>query len=118
MNKADVIKNQLDKAGRTVCLKDGDWTSMPFKACISHLWRKKTSSFEPKYTELGKSFFEYYLYTGPYDHNITVLTDDAVLEANGEKFEFKCVEAVNFGGDTVYYTGVLRRLTGDDFNEN
>lgn len=118
MSKANIIKKQLDKAGKTVCLLDGDWTSMPFKACIAHLWRKKTSSFEPSYTEIGKSFFEYYLYTGPYDHNITVLTDDAVLETDGKKFEFKCAEAVSFAGETIYYTGILRRLTGVDFNED
>lgn len=110
MNKADIVKNQIEKAGCTVRIRDGGWMSVPFKACISHLWRKKTSSFEPEYTELGKSYFEYYLYIGSYNHDITVLTDDAVLECNGMCFEFKCADAVSFGNKTIYYTGILKRL--------
>jgi hypothetical protein len=116
MNR-DLIRNQLNTIGRTVYLKDGDWVSMPFKACITHLWRKKSSSFESEHSELGKTHFEYYLYTGPYDHDITVITDDGVLELDGKKYEFKCADAVSFGDQVVYYTGILKRLRGDEYDE-
>lgn len=118
MNKAYIIKRQLDQAGREVYLKDSDWVSVPFNACITHLWRKKTSSFEPSYTQLGKSYFEYYLYIGPYDHDITALSDDAILEIGSEQFVFKCADAVTFAGKVIYYTGILKRLIGVDFDES
>lgn len=116
--KKDIIKNQINKVGRTVCLKDGEWTSVPFKACISHLWRKKSSAFEPDYAQVGKSVYEYYLYIGPCSHNITALSDEAVLELNHEQYEFKCADAVNFGDEVLYYTGILKKLRGADFDEN
>ncbi|MCH5321282.1 MAG: hypothetical protein J1E36_05935 [Eubacterium sp.] len=118
MNRAHIIKKQLDKAGRCVYLKDGEWTSTPIRATISHLWRKKTSSFEPKYTELGMSRADYYLYIGPYNHDITSLSQDAVLTADGEQYEFKCADAVLFGEEVIYYTGILKRLTGADISED
>lgn len=118
MDKSLIIKNQLDKIGSQVYLIDGDWTSMPFNACISHLWRKKSTAFEPDYTSLGAVSNKYYLYIGPYNHNICVLSDDAVLILNDEKYEFKCKDPVLFGGQTVYYTGVLRKLEGDEENDS
>ena len=114
MNRANIIKRQLEKAGKTICLKDGEWISTPFNACISHLWRKKTSSFEPEYSELGKSSLQYYLYIGPYNHDITALSEEAVAEVNGENYEFKCADAVTFAGEVIYYTGILKRLEGLD----
>lgn len=110
MNKAETIKKQLELLGREVRLIDGEWTSMPFKAYISHLWRKKTSNFEAKYTPLGKSFDEYYLYVGPYNHNITLLSEEAVVSAGNDKYELKCADAVLFGDDIIYYTCILKRL--------
>lgn len=118
MNKAEIIKKQLDKAGKTVYFKDNNWISTPFCACISHLWRKKTSAFEPVYTELGQSVKEYYLYTGPFDHDITGLSDDALVIFGEEKYEIKCADAVAFGEKVVYYTAILKRLRGDFDAEN
>lgn len=118
MNKADIIKRQLDKAGRTVYFKDGEWISTPINACVSHLWRKKTSGFEPEYTELGQSVREYYLYTGPYDHDITALSDDASVIFGGNTYEIKCADAVTFGDDVIYYTAILKRCRGDENAEN
>lgn len=118
MDKANVIKKQLDKAGRCVYLKDGEWISTPVRAVISHLWRKKSTAFEPKYTELGVSGDEYYLYIGPYNHDITSLTNNAVLLVDNERYGFKRADAVFFGKEVIYYTGILKRFTGDDTGEN
>lgn len=114
MDKSLIIKNQLDKIGSQVYLIDGDWTSMPFNACVSHLWRKKSTAFEPDYTPLGTVSNRYYLYIGPYNHNVCQLSDDAVLILDDEKYEFKCKDPVTFAGKVLYYTGVLRKLEGDD----
>ncbi len=114
MTKANIIKRQLEKAGRTVYFSDGSWTSTPISACVSHLWRKKTSDFEPEYTELGQSFREYYLYTGPYNHDITSLSADALVLIDNNKYEIKCADAVTFGNEVIYYTAILKRLRGDE----
>ncbi|MDE6470244.1 MAG: hypothetical protein K2L19_04405 [Eubacterium sp.] len=118
MNRADMIKRQLDKAGRTVYFKDNNWMSTPFCACISPLWRKKTANFEPKYTELGQSFREYYLYTGPYDHDVTELSDEAMVIFGKDKFEIKCADAVVFSDEIIYYTAILKKLKGENGFEN
>ncbi len=118
MNKAHLIKRQLEKAGSNLVLKDGEWQSVPFCACITHLWRRKTYAFEAKFTEIGRAFHEYYLYIGPYDHNIKVLSDDAVVIIDGEEYEFKYTDEVRYAGEVIYYTGVLRKLKGvDDYED-
>ncbi len=118
MDKKCIIKNHIDKLGRYAYITDDDWTSMPFKVCINHLWRRKSSLFEPEHTVLGKSQSKYYLYIGPYNHDITVLTDNAVLMIENEKFEFKCADAVYFDDEVIYYTGILRLIEGDEIIEN
>ena len=110
--KKSIIKNQIDMTGTTVYIKDGDWTSVPFKACVSHLWRKKSTAFEPDYEMLGKSLIEYYLYIGPYDHDITMLSDDAIFML------LRYADAVKFNGETIYFTGILKKIKGNEFNEN
>ena len=65
MDKALIIKRQLKIIGNTVYLHDGEWSSMPFRAVVQHLWRKKSSNFESTLTELGSVNAEYYLYIGP-----------------------------------------------------
>ncbi|MCM1285169.1 MAG: hypothetical protein NC213_08275 [Acetobacter sp.] len=117
MKEANIVKHQLDKIGNSVYLQDGSWNSMPYKASISRLWKKKSSNFETIHTELGEALSVYYLYAGPYNHDITVLSDDAVLVYNDEKYEFKYKDAVKIKDETVYYSGVLRKIREADFDE-
>ncbi len=113
MKKANIIKNQLDKSAGKVYLSDNEWNSMPFNAFVTHLWRRKSSAFEPEYTELGAVSPEYYLYIGPYNHDITALSDDLLLHMDGSCFEFKRRDAVKFCDETIYYTGILQKLKGE-----
>lgn len=117
MNCSYLIKKQLDKIGRRVYLQDGDWISMPFNACLNHLWRKKASSFEDECTELGSSSAEYYLYIGPKEHNIISLSENAVLACDDMKFVFKRREAVKIGNEIIYYTGILRKVEEGNYDE-
>lgn len=114
MNNATMIKRQLDKIGRQAYLCDGEWISSPFNVCVTHLWRKKSAGFEPEYTCLGESYSKYYLYIGPFNHDITVLSDEAALLIGTEKYEFKCRDAVRFGEDVIYFTGILRLINEVD----
>ena len=108
-----MIKRQIDKLGATIQLVDGEWSSMPFKALVSPLWRKKSSNFEPRVTELGSNLHEYYLYIGPAQHNICDLSDDAILKFGDDLFEFKHRDVVIINDEVLYYNGILRKLKGE-----
>lgn len=110
MNKSHLIKKQLDKIGSQAYLKDDEWTSMPFNACVFHLWRKSRSNFEPDITEIGKVNRDYYLYIGPANHDITALSGNALLIIGDEKFVFKKRDAVKTGDEIIYYTAAVRRI--------
>lgn len=118
MNEAIIVKRQLDTIGNTVYLQEGSWNSMPFKASLSRLWRRKNSRFEKRLTELGEVYSDYYLYVGPYNHNICDLSDEALLIYDGVRYEFKCKDPVKINDETIYYSAILRRITEADFDEN
>lgn len=117
MKSAFIIKKQLEKVGNRLCLTDGEWTSVPFFAYVYPLWRKKTSAFEPEYTEIGLEIKEYYLYLGPHDHDITALSDSAQVEFDNNKFVFMRRDGVKSGNDIVYYTGILKRIKEGEYHE-
>jgi hypothetical protein len=114
MNREYIVRHQIERLGCNVELVDGEWTSVPFKALISPLWRKKSSNFEEKYTQLGGNLDEYYLYIGSSNHIITDLSDDALLVWDDEKYEFKHKDVVKVDDEVLYYNGILRKLKGDN----
>lgn len=114
MNKKYVIKNQINKLGSTVILRDNEWQSVPYKAVVFPMWRRKSSNFESLVSELGSNFSEYYLYIGSFEHNICSVSDDAVLKWGGELFEFKNRDAIVISDEVIYYNAVLRKLRGVD----
>lgn len=117
MDTQGIIKRQIEKIGSTVELRDGAWSSVPYRAVISPLWRKKSSEFEEKLTELGADISEYYLYIGGADHNITALSDEAVLICGGKAYEFKHGDSRASADRTLYYIGILRKLRGGNFED-
>ncbi len=118
MDKALIIKRQLKIIGNTVYLHDGEWSSMPFRAVVQHLWRKKSSNFESTLTELGSVNAEYYLYIGPSNYNIKTLSETATLTLGSEVYEFRCKDAVSEGDSVLYYTGILRKVGDSDENSD
>lgn len=118
MQEANIIKNQLCIVGNTVYLQQGDWTSMPFKAVINHLWRKKSSAFLPSPSEIGQVDSCFYLYIGPSNHDITALGEEAVLISGNTKYRFRRRDCVSKSDEVLYYTGVLEKLEeGDEYEE-
>ncbi|MCC8073247.1 MAG: hypothetical protein LIO62_03885 [Clostridiales bacterium] len=117
MNDAKIIQTQLKRIGNKVYLKDGDWVSTPFHAVLNHLWRKKSSAFEGTQTELGKHYSEYYLYIGPFDHNIKSLSDDALLTFGDDSYEFKNRDSVKIDDEIIYYTAVVRKITEGNYDD-
>lgn len=118
MNKESIIRQQIERTGRTVILIDGEWQSVPFKALVSPLWRKKSSKFENKLTELGGNLSEYYLYIGSANHRITDLSNNALVKIGDNYYEFKHRDEVVVDDSVLYYNGILRKLKGDTYGEN
>ncbi len=114
MNTRHILQKEIENLGATVIITDGEWSSVPFKAILRPLWRKKSSNFEKKLTELGGSLMEYYQYIGSANHFITDLTEDALLIFDGESYEFKHRDKVIANNQVLFYTGILRKLKGDD----
>ena len=110
MNKAYKIKKGLELTGREVFLADGEWRSQPFYAVLEPKWRSYKTDFESSRTEIGSVSADYYIYTGPFNHNILLLSENACLYEDGVKYIFKKREAVKFKNETLYYTAVLRRV--------
>lgn len=117
MNASHIIQKEIERIGSMVMITDGEWSSVPFKAIISPLWRKKSSNFEKKLTVLGGSIMEYYQYIGGANHAVTDLTENALLIFNGDKYEFKHRDKIIAENRVLYYTGILRKLNGDDNDE-
>ena len=112
MNKELVIRHQINRLGRRVVITDGDWTSVPHKAIVEPLWRHKSSNFEPKFRELGNILNEYYAYICDSSHDITALSDDAIVWIDSNAYELKHKDSVKCGDSVLYYNGILRRLRG------
>lgn len=117
MNKQHIISRQLERLGSTVLLVDGEWTSVPYRAMIYSLWRKKSSNFESSYTQIGTDLSQYYHYIGPANHNITELGDNALLKLGDDYYEFKHRDKVMIDDEVIFYNGILRRLKGECFDE-
>ncbi len=114
MDKANLIKKELNKVGKEVFLADGSWVSTPFFAVVQQKWKQTKTNFEPKITEIGEVSVDYFVYIGPYDHDIVSLSDNAFLLLGNEKYVFKKRERVVVGGKTQYYWGILRRVWEDN----
>ncbi|MDD6728275.1 MAG: hypothetical protein PUE08_03530 [Eubacteriales bacterium] len=112
-----LIKRQLERIGNSVYLKDGSWNSTPYKAYIYPLWRRKSSAFEPAYTEVGTNSREYYLYIGPYDHDITTLSDMGKTVFDGNEFTFTRRDSVKIDNEIIYFTGILKKLKENEYAE-
>lgn len=110
---AYVIKNQLCRVGSTARLADGDYLSMPFSCTLQQTWRKNKTNFEKSHTPLGLVSTDYYLYIGPFDSDITALSDSGELIFQDERFQFLKREAVLMGNDVLYYTGVVKKIVED-----
>ena len=125
MNSAYIIKNQLDKIGSTAVLKDGDWTSMPFKCTVSPLWRKKSSAFDDSVTKVGTNKARYHLYkmgkrvnsTDKTKTRIFEIEEDGRLIYNDISYKFLRKNAVKINDETIYYTGILREVEEAQYDE-
>lgn len=116
MNKASLIKKELNKVGKEVFLADGSWISTPFYAVVQQKWKETKTNFEPKITPIGEVSADYFVYVGPYDHDIEALSDGAYLLFDNRKYVFKKKERVVVGGRVQYYWGILR-LVWEDLND-
>ncbi len=116
MDRRYKIKNGLKKAGCQVRLCSGDWFSMPYYAVIQHNHRKTKSNFADSHTEIGFVDRDYYTYIGPFDHDITAVSD-AVLHTDNEDYVFIKKEAVRVNDETIYYFGILKKKQEAEYDK-
>jgi len=114
MNREYKIKNRLNKVGREVILADGDWLSAPSYAVIQHNYKKNKTNFENKLSEIGYISKDYYTYIGPFDHDITALSRDAVVLSDGRKYIFKKRERILCQSKILFYFAILKRVWEDE----
>ncbi len=72
------------------------------------------TNFEPRLTEIGEVSADYFVYIGPYDHNIEALSESAFFFYDGKKYVFKKKEKVVVGGSVQYFWGVLKLVWEDN----
>lgn len=112
MNAAEEVKRMLRAYGGRTVLHDVDgWHSHTFYALLQPLRYKNKMYLEGTYTPIGRSDRGYYLYTGPYDHDLTKLTDAAVVEAADARYTIDRAEKVFLNGVCVYVWAILRAVT-------
>lgn len=110
MNRAKKIKAQLKKVGKRVFLADGAWLSTPLWAVVSPRWRYSKSDFENERTEIGVVSDDYFSFVGPFDHDINWLGENGYLLCDGVKYIFKKKECVKMNDETLFYSGILKRV--------
>ncbi len=73
------------------------WQSPVFRAAIQPLRYKNKMYLGGVYTEIGKAKYDYFLYIGPPDHDISRLSADSrIIDSSGRGFTVDHCE-------TVYY---------------
>jgi hypothetical protein len=116
IDKSEVCKKYLKKVGKTVRVVREDGSEDTILAVIGQVWKKNKSRFENLSSKIGLYYKDYYTYIGPYDCDITALTENDYLECNGKKYFVIRSEAVIVGDKVQYYDGVLKRIVEE--NEN
>ena len=47
-----------------------------------------------------------------------MLSDNTIFMLGDTAYELRYADAVNFNGETIYFTGILKKIKGNEFNEN
>lgn len=104
----DIIK-QLNKFGRSVYLKDGDWSSKVYKAFVQPLRYKNKMYMSGSYTQLGHFEEGYYLYIGPSEHNLENLSPNArIVTSDLSTYEIQRSEKVYLKDNAIYIWAIIK----------
>lgn len=113
-DKSAICKKYLKKLGKDIHFVNSDGSEERCFAVIEQTWRKNKSRFEDQNYKIGRNYNDYYIYIGPSDFDITVLTEEDCIVCDGTKFFFVKTEKVVTGGTVQFYTGVLKKIYEED----
>lgn len=105
--------NGIFKHGRTCCLHLGEnHYSERFKAHIQPIRYKTKLYLEGDYTEIGINKNDVYLYLGPANHDLTLLSEAArIIDGEGCLYKIDRSERVMLGNECIYIWAVIRKTT-------
>lgn len=104
-----IINSLFDKYARTVEVRDGTKTKT-CKAFIQPLRYKNKMYLDGIYTEIGFNSQGHYLYIGPPEPDLTVLSDSGYISADGTDFRIDRAERVYMGEEVFYIWAIIRTI--------
>lgn len=89
------------------------WQSPVFRAAIQPLRYKNKMYLGGVYTEIGKAKYDYFLYIGPPDHDISRLSADSrIIDSSGRGFTVDHCETVHYKNMPFYIWAIVRETNG------
>lgn len=89
------------------------WQSPVFRAAIQPLRYKNKMYLGGVYTEIGKAKYDYFLYIGPPDHDISCLSADSrIIDSSGRGFTVDHCETVYYKNTPFYIWAIVRETNG------
>ena len=109
------LNNMFERYGQEIRLKDNSgWSTPIFGGFIQPLRYKNKMYLNGVNTVIGFNSQGHYLYIGPPDHDLSVLTSDHWIESNGKKFTVDRCEKVYFKNDVIYIWAIIREIVEVD----
>lgn len=109
------LTSMFEKYGQEIVLKGSDeWSSPVFGGFIQPLRYKNKMYLNGVNTVIGFNSQGHYLYIGPPNHDLSQLTDEQWVEADGKKFTVDRCEKVYFKNEVVYIWAIIREMVEVD----
>ena len=109
------LTSMFEKYGQNVVLKGpNSWTSSTYGGFIQPLRYKNKMYLNGVNTVIGFNSQGHYLYIGPPDHDLSTLSNDNWIEAEGKKFTVDRCEKVYLKNEVVYVWAIIREIVEVD----
>lgn len=95
--------------GRNVTLDD-EGNTKTYKALIQPLRYKNKMYLDGIYTEIGFNSQGHYLYIGPPDPDLTLVSDSAFISSDGTSYQIDRAERVYMGDHVFYIWAIIRTI--------
>ena len=104
------INSITEQFGRSVELHVENGTKKSCKAFIQPLRYKNKMYLDGIYTEIGFNSQGHYLYIGPPEPDLTLVSDNAYLSSDGMKYQIDRAERVYKADEVFYIWAIIRTI--------
>ena len=106
------LEQLFSSYGQSAVLEDSEeWSSNPFYCFIQPLRYKNKMYLDGVNTSIGFNNEGHYLYIGPPEHDLTLITDSNTwLKCHGQKYKIDRAEKVYIGSDVLYIWAIIRKI--------